>query len=83
MLQKETFKRWAEIHVSPTDIHVDVGNVSSIVRTGTVTSLDRLEDWPCSFKLFCTPMIVSDLANSRDADEIHSATVAVDADHSC
>ena len=28
-------------------------------------------------------MIVSDLPNSRDADEIHFATVAVDAGDSC
>ena len=31
----------------------------------------------------CTPMIVSNLPNSRDTDEIHSVTVGVHADRSC
>ena len=70
-------------HLSPTDVHVDVGNVPAIVRTGTATSLHCLQDWPCSFPFCCTPRIVSDLPHHRDADEIYSEAVAVDVDHSC
>jgi hypothetical protein len=56
-------------------VHVDVGNVSAIVLTGTATSLDRSQDWPRSFTFRFTPMIVSDLPNHPDADEIRFTTV--------
>ena len=70
-------------HLGRSDVHVDIDNVPAIVRTGTAPSLDCFKDWPCSFPVRRTPMIVSDLPNQRDTDEIRSATVVVDADRSC
>ena len=66
-------------------MHVDVGNVSASVLTGTTTSLDRSQDWLRSFTFRFTPMIVSDLPNHRDPDEVRPATVAADANspHRC
>ncbi|MGI9445859.1 MAG: hypothetical protein ACR2N1_25525 [Rubripirellula sp.] len=41
--------------------HVDVGNVSAIVFTGTPPNFDSPQDWSRSFTFRPTPMIVSDL----------------------
>lgn len=50
---------------------------------GTALTCDRSQDWPRSFTFRLAPTIVSDLPNRRDADEIRSATVAVDTDQCC
>ena len=67
------------MHFTRADVHVDVGNVSAIVLTQTVTTLDRSQDWPRSFTFGFTPMIVSDLPNHQDPDEVRPATVAAEA----
>jgi hypothetical protein len=45
--------------------------------------LDRSQGWPRSFTSKLTQMMVSGFPHHRETDEVLSATVAVDADHSC
>ena len=58
-----------------------VANVSAIVLAGTKANADFFHACPRSFTFLWTPMIGSGFPDHRDADEVRSATVAVDADH--
>ena len=75
-----SFKRLPAMHL----IRTDVPSTSPMFpRAFSPERRPALIACPHSFTFQFKPMIVSDLSNHQDADEIHSATVAFDADHSC
>jgi hypothetical protein len=71
------------MHLSRTDKHVGVGNVSAIGLTTAKAHSDPSQAHRDTFPFRPPPIIVLGFSDSRDVDAIHSATVAVDADHSC
>lgn len=80
---KRRLQTFARPTSQPNRRAVDGGNVSACVLTGTQASSDCFHACPPRFTFRFAPMSLSGFPNYRDADEIHPATVAVDADHSC